>query len=133
MNIFRKIFHWCQDRYLTWRTGLPRAEREWRTWRGQNVNIRANSVEDMFRNFKYVIRVDPDKFFDPLSWKPNVDAQEFFFPARTIKDCCVWEFARIRQDTRANRTVIDDCFGEDACFVATNSSMDATIITLRWA
>jgi hypothetical protein len=39
------------DRWLTWRTGKSKAEREWIQWYETNVVYRASTIPNMFMNF----------------------------------------------------------------------------------
>lgn len=124
------------DRYLTWRTGDDKATREWKAWYETNVNYRATRINDMFKNFKYVILVDIDKFVDhsePFTWVPNKDARQYFWPQRELGNNAVWRFERvIRYPSTNNEWEVNSIGGEDHIFVATNNDRDAMMITLKY-
>lgn len=124
------------DRYLTWRTGDDKATREWKAWYETNVNYRATRINDMFKNFKYVILVDIDKFVDhsePFTWVPNKDARQYFWPQRELGNNAVWRFERvIRYPSTNNEWEVNGIGGEDHIFVATNNDRDAMMITLKY-
>lgn len=124
-----------KDRWVTHRTGRNRQQREYDTWQESNVDKRASTIEEMFKNFQYIIEVDPEKFLvdDAIAWVPHPDAQQYFWPARPLGENCVWRFERVFWDQWLRKWAINDLIGEDRVFVATNSGADATMITLRWA
>jgi hypothetical protein len=123
------------DRWLTWRTGKSKAEREWIQWYETNVVYRASTIPNMFMNFKHVIEVDTHKFMDldePFGWLPCDDAQQYFWPARPLGNNAVWRFERVRKDRWDNMWHLDEMGGEDKVFVATNSDNDAIMIALKY-
>ena len=130
------MINWIVDRWLTWRTGKTREEREWTAWYEVNVNYRATKIKDMFRKFKHIIIVDTHKFMDPyepMAWVPCADAKQYFWPQRPLGENCVWRFERvINCPATAGEWEINELGGEDKIFVATNNDQDAIMITLKW-
>lgn len=124
-----------KERYLTWRTGKSKAERDWLAWYETNVVYRASSITNMFQHFKHVIIVDSNKFMieDPFAWRPCEDAQQYFWPARELGNNAVWRFERVSWNQWDQRWHIDEMGGADKVFVATNSEQDAIMIALRYA
>lgn len=129
------ITEYIKDRYLTWRTGKDRAQREWEAWYNTNVNWRANDITNMFENFKHVIEVDTIKFLwdGGLGWVPHPDARQYFWPQRPLGENCVWRFERVVCSHSDKRWYLTGIAGEDKVFVATNSDEDAIMIKLKWA
>ena len=124
------------DRWLTWRTGMSRQDREWVRWRDQNIVQRADTIENMFVNFRYIVPVSTNIFDldEPFGWVPCRDFQQYLYPARALGDNAVWYFARGYRDPWDGRFHINDLRGEqDQVFVATNNERDAVIIALRWS
>lgn len=128
------MIEWIKDKWLTWRTGKDKAQREWEAWYEHNVVYRANTIENMFMNFKHIVIVNPRKFMieDPFAWVPCEDARQYFWPQRELGNNAVWRFERVRKDQWDNRWHIDEMGGEDKVFVATNNERDAIMIALRW-
>ena len=130
------IWEHIQDRWITWRTGKDKAQRDWEAWYEVNVNYRATRINDMFKHFKHVIIVDLDKFVDhnePFSWVPNADAKQYFWPQRPLGENAVWRFERVINFPSTNNTwEVNDFGGEDKIFVATNSDEDAVMIALKY-
>ena len=126
---------YIKDRYLTWRTGKDKSQREWEAWYDVNVVYRANTIENMFMHFEHIISVDSNKFFqfDPFTWVPTEDAKQYFYPARELGTNAVWRFERVRKDQWDNRWHIDEMGGGDEVFVATNNSKDAVMIALKYS
>lgn len=130
------MIEWIKDRYLTWRTGFDRQERAWRKWRDQNIVLQADTIENMFMNFKYIVPVstsvfDPD---EPFGWCPCEDFKQYLYPARELGKNAVWYFARGYRDPWDGRFHINDLRSEqDQVFVATNNKRDAIMIALRWS
>ena len=126
----------AKDRWITWRTGKDRAERDWEAWYEVNVNYRATRISDMFKNFKHIIIVDVDKFVDhnePFTWVPNKDAKQYFWPQRPLGENAVWRFERVINFPSTNNTwEVNGFGGEDKIFVATNSDEDAVMIALKY-
>ena len=126
---------YIKDRYLTWRTGKDKSQREWEAWYDVNVVYRANTIENMFMHFEHIIRVDSNKFFqfDPFTWVPTEDAKQYFYPARELGNNAVWRFERVCKNQWDNRWHLDEMGGGDEVFVATNNSKDAVMIALKYS
>ena len=131
-----KILEYITDRYLTWRTGKDKSQREWEAWYDINVIYRARDITNMFENFEHVIEVRWDNFFDHEemgAWIPNKDAKQYFWPARELGDNAVWRIERVLWDQWDNRWHITGLGGEDKVFVATNNSKDAMMMALKYS
>jgi hypothetical protein len=91
----------------------------------------------MFKNFKHVIIVDPEKFVDhnePFAWVPCKDARQYFWPERPLGENAVWRFERvIKYPSTANEWEVNEFGGEDHIFVATNNDKDAIMIALKYS
>ena len=134
--MIRAIIESLQDRYLTWRTGMSREEREFREWVDRNVVQNAATMENMFQNFQHIVPVSTGIFDldEPFGWTPCREFQEYLYPARPLGSNAVYYFARGYRDPWDGRFHISDLGAEqDQVFVATNSDQDAVIIALRWA
>ena len=130
------MIEWLKDRYLTWRTGKSKEQREWEAWYEANVVYRASTIENMFMNFKHIIEVNIDKFtdpYEPMVWAPCKDAQQYFWPQRKLGDNAVWRFERVRKDPWDRRWHLDEMGGGDRIFVATNNDRDAMMIALKYS
>jgi len=126
---------WIVDKWLTWRTGKTRDEREWDAWYNENVNWLSPTISSMFEKFKHVIVVDADKFMDPrepFTWVPNKEANEYFWPVRKLGENCVWRFERVYWHIGAQDWVVNGMGDRDSIFVATNNDQDAIMITLKY-
>ena len=136
MTYWAKVTDYIKDKYLTWRTGKDRQQREWEAWYEVTVVYRANDITNMFKNFKHIVAVNPDKFFnpyEPFAWVPNKDAKQYFWPERTVETTCVWRFERVMWDQWSKRWSINELGGEDKVFVATNNDRDALMIALKYS
>ena len=135
MRYLDKVTEKIKDKYLTWRTGKSKSEREWEAWYNVNVVWRASDISNMFMHFKHIIIVDPNKFFtfDPFAWVPTQEAKQYFWPARPLGENAVWRFERVRKDQWDHRWHLDEMGGEDKVFVATNSDRDALMIALKYS
>jgi hypothetical protein len=123
------MIEWIKDRWITWRTGKSKAERQWIAWYETNVVYRANTIPNMFMNFEHIIEVDSNKFMveDPFAWSPCDDAKQYFWPARELGNNAVCK------DRWDNMWHLDEMGGEDKVFVATNNSRDAVMIALKYS
>ena len=124
------------DKFLTWHTGVNKQTRAWRKWQDENIVRRANTIENMFMNFKYILPVTTHIFNhdEPFGWVPCQDFQQYMYPRRALGDCAVYYFARGSRNQWDGKFHIDDCFGEqDQVFVATNNELDAMMITLKYS
>ena len=131
-----KILEYIKDRYLTWRTGKDKSQREWEAWYDINVIYCARDITNMFENFEHVIEVRWDNFFDHEemgAWIPNEDAKQYFWPARELGNNAVWRIERVLWDRWDNRWHITGLGGEDKVFVATNNSKDAMMMALKYS
>lgn len=129
------MIEWLKDKWLTWRTGKTREEREWDTWYNENVNWISPSIKLMFEKFKHVIVVDTNKFVDhsePFTWVPNSDAKQYFWPQRILGENCVWRFERVYWNEWEQDWKVNGIGSADLIFVATNSDEDATMIALKF-
>lgn len=129
------VIEYLKDKYLTWRTGKDKAQREWEAWYEVNVIYGASTIPNMFRNFKHIIVVDPDKFFqfDPFTWVPCEDAKQYFWPSRELGNNAVWRFERVVWDQWSEQWSINGLGDRDLAFVATNNERDAMMIALKYS
>jgi len=130
-----KLTDYIIDKWLTWRTGKDKQQREWEAWYEVNVVYRASSITNMFQHFKHVIEVDTSKFMDmhePFAWVPCEDARQYFWPQRELGNNAVWRFERVILDKWTNTWYINGLGDEDKVFVATNSDRDAMMIALKY-
>jgi hypothetical protein len=130
------IIDWIIDRYLTWRTGKDKQQREWEAWYETSVVYRASTIPNMFMHFKHVIIVSPNKFFnlcEPFAYVPNEDAKQYFWPARKLGENAVWRFERVIWDEWTKSWHINGMGDRDKVFVATNNDMDAMMIALKYS
>lgn len=129
--------HWerLKDRWVTWRTGKTRAQRDWEAWYELNVVYRAHTIDNMFYKFKHVIEVDWRKFItdDGLAWVPVEDARQYFWPQRPLGENAVWRIERVLWDQWDRSWHLNDIGGEDKVFVATNSDSDAIMLALYYS
>ena len=123
------------DRWLTYRTGKTREERDWEAWYEVNVNYRAQDIKSTFEKFEYVFEVNPQTFFDPaepFAWVPCPNAQQYFWPQRTLGENAVWRYERVTWDQWTERWHLDELGGTERVFVATNNSRDAVMMALKY-
>lgn len=125
-----------KDWWLTRRTGLTREEREYKAWIAANIDRRASTPTEMFRNFKHIVVVDYWKYFDhhhPLGLPVVESAEQYYWPNRPIGQCAVHTIVRGGLDWWTNDFFIHDLGNEDRVYVATNNSEDATMIALKYS
>lgn len=129
------MIEWIKDKWLTWRTGKDKEQRDWEEWYETHVVYRAATIPNMFMHFEHVIIVDSKKFMveDPFAWSPCDDAKQYFWPARKLGDNAVWRFERVMWDSWGQRWYVNELGGEDKVFVATNNSKDAMMIALKYS
>lgn len=129
------MIEWIKDRWLTFWTKKSRSQREWEAWYEANVVYRASTINNMFVNFKHIIIVNPDKFFqfDPFAYVPCEDAKQYFWPERNLGDNAVWRFERVFWNPWQQEWNINGMGDEDKVFVATNNDEDAIMIALKWS
>ena len=135
-SILSNLKEYIVDRWLTWRTGKSKEEREWIQWYEENVVYRAGTIPNMFMHFKHVIEVDTHKFMDPaepFAWVPCKDARQYCWPQRPLGNNAVWRFERVYWNRWDKRWHIDEMAGDqDKVFVATNNDRDAIMIALKY-
>ena len=135
MKIFLRLFNYLRDRYLVWRTGCTYEQTQWLQWLDLRVDEDANTIEGVFKEFEYIIPVDPARFLvdaDPFFQRPDEDALQYFYPTRSMEKSCLWiQESVILLDSGYH--LIDPSFGTDMVFVATNCPTDAMMITLKWS
>jgi hypothetical protein len=130
------MIEWIKDKWLTWRTGKDKDQREWEAWYDTNVVWRADTIPNMFMHFEYVMELNWNKFFDyaePFAWIPCEDASQYFYPTRGLGNNAVWRIERVTWDKWDQRWHINEIGGEDKVFVATNNSKDAVMIALKYS
>lgn len=130
-----KLKDYIVDKWLTWRTGKSKEQRDWEAWYEENVVYRASTIDNMFQNFKHIIEVSHEKFLDyaePFAWVPCEDAQQYFWPHRELGNNAVWRFERVIWDRWDKNWHINSLGDEDKVFVATNSDRDAMMIALKY-
>jgi hypothetical protein len=126
------IWENLKDRWITWRTGKDKPTRDYAEWCEININARASTAEDRFKNFKHVIKVDYWKTFDiHMFTELKEELIQYRWPQRALGDNMVYGILRGEQMPDGLFHLTD--FGnEDRVYVATNNSKDATIIALLY-
>jgi hypothetical protein len=129
------MLEWIKDRWLTFWTKKSKSQRDWEAWYEVNVVYRASTINNMFMHFKHIIVVDPYKFFqyDPFTYVPCDDAQQYLWPHRELGDNAVWRIERVFWNTWQQEWNVNGMGDEDKVFVATNNDEDATMIALKYS
>ena len=130
------LLTYVSDKWLTWRTGYTRAEREYIKWNDETVVHRAHTIENRFMSFKHIIEVDYAKWFDlaePFGYVPCHRAKSYMWPTRQLGNNAVYYHARGYRDRWDNKFHFEDMFGGDSLFVATNNDRDAIMIALTFS
>ena len=129
------MIEYIKDKYLTWRTGLNKQDRDYRKWHEDTVVRRASTIENMFMNFKYILPVSTMIFnhAEPFGWVPNEDFRQYMYPNRALGDCAVYHFARGIRGMWDSRFHLNEISGGDQVFVATNNEVDAMMIALKYS
>jgi hypothetical protein len=130
------VVEYIKDRWLTWRTGLDKPTRDYRKWYYETVAYRANTIENMFMNFKYILPVSVDIFdhSEPFGWVPCEDFEQYMYPARELGDNTVYYFGRGARDQYDGKFHLSDfMYVEDQVFAATNNDRDAVMIALKYS
>lgn len=130
------MIEYIVDKWLTWRTGLNKEDRDWYKWQGGHIVERATTIENMFMHFKHIIPVST-KIYDlsyPFGWVPCEDFKQYLYPARVLGDNTVYYFARGYRDQWDGKFHLNDMRAEqDQVFVATNNERDAIMIALKYS
>ena len=130
------ISEWL-GKYSDWRRGISPERRAWLDWSEQTINPRADTVQRVYAKFKYIIEVDPDHFFSHEelgAWIPCADFKQLAYPNKQLGQCAVWGWFRGEwsQQWWNSGFLINDMFGGDHVFVATNEEQDALWIAMKW-
>ena len=131
-----QIIEYIKDKYLTWRTGQDKQTRDWNKWYEETVVFRADTIENMFMNFKYILPVSVDIFdhSEPFGWVPCRDFERYMYPARELGNNAVYYFGRGARDQYDGKFHLSDfIYEKDQVFVATNNEADAVMIALKWS
>jgi hypothetical protein len=131
-----KLFENIKERIITLYTGKDKVRRDWEKWSNENIVHRANTLQNYYINFKHIIEVDPQKFWDfdePFGWCVVEDFMQYEFPQRQLGDNAVGNWFRGYWDQWDGRFHITDLSGTDRVFVATNNDEDAVMIALKYS
>lgn len=126
------MHEWIKDKYLTWRTGKDKSQRAYEAWYYTTVNSRASTVEEVYKNFKYLIQVDERKFLvHHMFTEPRDDMSQYRCPQRELGDNMLWTILRGEEMPNGKFHITD--FGvEDRVYIATNNSEDAMMLALKY-
>jgi len=126
---------YIKDKYLTWRTSLDKQTRDWNKWYEETVVFRADTIENMFMNFKHILPVSIEIFDldEPFGWALGEDIRQYMYPNRALGDCAVHYFARGVRNQWDGRFHFNEFSGGDQVFVATNNEIDAIMIALKYS
>lgn len=135
------MIDWIVDKYLTWKTGKNKSQRDFEQWRATAFVFYSDTVEGYFYKFKYVIEIDPEKVyndkFNESSFNElpfNGAFEEYMYPRRSLgQNVVVYWFRCTTSYHWDGKIHIDECFGEDRLFAATNSEEDAVQIALKFS
>ena len=125
-----------KDKYLTWRTGKNKTQRMWEEWVDKTIVRRAHTVENYYANFKYIIRVNPNliwNMYEPFGWVTVKEFKQYEYPIKELGDNAVVNWFRVEYNQWSNMYDINEMYGYDMTFVATNNEQDALMITLKYA
>lgn len=122
---------WIVDCWLSWRTGKDKQQRAYEAWYNITVNSRAGLVEEVYKNFKYLIQVDDEKFLiHHMLTEPRDDMSEYRYPQRELGDNMLWTI--LRGEQLQGEFYITDFGNEDRVYIATNNSEDAIMLALKY-
>lgn len=125
-----------KDRWLTWRTGKDLQQRNWEAWVQKTVVLQADTVENVFMNFKHIIEVDADKLltmWHPFACCTQESFKQYEYPQKPLGKNAVWICWHVRKDPYDGRWHRTSFGGKDRAFVATNSDEDAIMISLKFS
>jgi hypothetical protein len=131
-----KLFEDWKEKYLTWKTGMTQIEREWARWQIATINHGASTVQDYYKNFKYILELDYKKVFQqdaPHGWIPVADFKEYMYPNRPMDEMTVVKWFRGEWNEWDNRYWFIELGGGDTVFAATNNEEDAVMIALKFS
>jgi hypothetical protein len=131
-----KFFEYIKDKWLTLYTGKDKITRDWEKWSEENIVRRADTLQNYFVNFKHIIEVDPQKFWDfaePFGWCVVEDFRQYEYPQRQLGDNAVGNWFRGYWNQWDSRFHLTDLAGSDRVFVATNNDEDALMIALKYS
>lgn len=131
-----QVIEYIKDKWLTWRTGKDKQTRDHDRWYDETVVHCAGTIENMFMNFKYILPVSTNIFFqnEPFGWAPCEDFEQYMYPNRDLDNCAVYYFARGYRDQWDGKFHLNDLRHEqDQVFAATNNSKDAVMIALKYS
>lgn len=125
------------QRWSDRRKGITPERRAWLDWSEQNLNPRADTVQRVFFSFKHIIEVDPNKFFsheEMGSWIPVPEFRAMSYPNRELGNHCIWSWFRGNWADQwwQSGFLINEMFGGDHVFTATNNEQDALWIAMKW-
>ena len=129
------MIEYIKDKFLTWHTGLTKQQRDWRKWERENIVSGANTIENMFMHFKYILPVSTNIFdlHEPFGWTPCTDFKQYLYPTRELGNNTVFYFARGERNRWDGRFHFNELYGGDQVFVATNNEVDAMMIALKYS
>lgn len=135
MKLFARFKNWYLDRRFAKVTGMPGHERVYWEWYDRTVVTAASTLENRFMNFKYIVEVNHNSFFedDFISWVPAKEFDQYVWPNRELHECSVWSIVRGERDLWDGKFHFNEMGGSDHVFVATNNEKDAIMIALKWA
>lgn len=131
-STFNSIKSELIDKWLTFRTGYTKSERESNAWKEKNLDQRASTVKGYFKGFKYIIQVDYDKVCRcDLNIHPTPEFREYCYPQKSLDETVAIDIFRgIESD---GEWVLNDLSGTDRVYVATNNEEDALMIAMRFS
>lgn len=122
--------------YLTWKTGKTKIQRDWEAWRDVTIIHNAHTIENYYANFKHIIELDPAKVwnqYEPFGWVPVAEFRQYEYPNRPLGANAVVNWFRGARNQWDGRFHIDECFGSDHVFAATNNEQDAIMIAFLFS
>ena len=131
MSRLAKNFSEIKEWWLTRQTGLTRQERDHNLWMDEMIDHWHPTIQGKFRKFKYLVELDPDKFFIFHMTIEPVEPK-YFYPHKPSGQCAVWCFDRGFPDPFDNNIINITPMGNEYLFVATNCGEDAIEMTLQF-
>ena len=129
------IIETINDKYLTWRTGFDKEQREFQAWCEDNIHAHAGSIRARIHGFKHIVEVDWHKIYGDcpmLGWYVRKEFKnEYSFRNRKLGDHAMVTSMRGEYD-KEKIFEANELFGGDHVFVGTNNDEDAIMIALKY-
>ncbi len=101
-------------------------------WHDKNTSTSADNIRDYFHGLEYIVELDWEKVY-ASGWILLKDIRiKYCYPSRQLEDQTIFTCVRGTPTNDSRIFALNEIFGGDRVFAATNNEKDAIMLALKY-